>query len=43
MVLAFLGSTRVGCISARRIAPEEVNGVGLGDEREEGGLGPPIV
>ena len=42
-VLAFLGSTRVGCISARRTPPEEVDGADLGDEGEEGGPGPPVV
>ena len=42
-VLAFLGSTKVGCISARRVAPEEVSGAGSGDEGEEGGPGPPVV
>ena len=42
-VLAFLGSTRVGCISGRRAAPEEVDGTDLGDEGEDGGPGPPVV
>ena len=42
-VLAFLGSTRVGCISARRTPPEEVDGADRGDEGEEGGPGPPVV
>ena len=32
VVLAFLGSTRVGCISTRRTPPEEVDGADLGDE-----------
>ena len=46
-VLAFLESTRVGCISARRRLSEEVAeaesvaGFGSGDEGEEGGAGPP--
>ena len=39
-MLVFLGSTRVGCISAKRSPPEEVDGVGLDDEEEEGGPGP---
>ena len=42
-VLVFLGSTRVGCINARRTPPEEVDGADWGDEREEGGPGPPIM
>ena len=42
-VLAFLGSTRVGYISARRTPPEEVDGADLGGEGEEGGPGPPVV
>ena len=41
--LALLGSTRVGCISARRVAPEEANGAGSEDEGEEGGPGPPAM
>ena len=40
-VLAFLGSTRIGCISARIVAPEEVEGAGSSGEGEEGGAGPP--
>ena len=46
-VLAFLGSTRVGCTSIRRGPQEEViraeaaAGDGSGDEGEEGGPGPP--
>ena len=49
-VLAFLGSTSVGCISVRRKVPEEAEdttGISSGDEREEGeegeegGPGPP--
>ena len=38
----FLGSTRVGCISARRSVPEEAVWADLsaGDEREEGGARP---
>ena len=40
-VLAFLGSTRAGGISTRRVAPEEVSGALSGDEGEEGGPGPP--
>ena len=35
------GSTRVGCITTRRSPPEEVDGAGLGEEREEVGPGPP--
>ena len=42
-VLAFLGSTRAGCISARRVAPEDADGSGRGNEGEEGGPGPPTV
>ena len=44
-VLDFLGSTRVGCISARRTVPEEAVRVALsaGDEGEEGGPGPPVM
>ena len=41
-VLAFLGSTKIGCISARRTPPEEVDGADMGDEGEEGGPGPPV-
>ena len=41
-VLAFLGSTGVGCISARR-TPPEVDGADWGDEGEEGGPGPPVL
>ena len=46
-VLAFLGSTRVGCISTRRVPPggvvraEAVAGDGSRDEGDEGGPGPP--
>ena len=44
-LLAFLGSTRVGCISTRRKPPEERNEgwheeAGAGDEGGEGGPGP---
>ena len=45
--LAFLGSTRVGCISVRRRVPEEaaeagdMTGSSSGDEGEESGPGPP--
>ena len=45
-VLDFLGSTRVGCISARRAVPEEVDRADLGnvgDEGEAGGPGPPAM
>ena len=42
-VLDFLGSTRVGCIRARRVVPEEAARAGSGDEGEEGGPGPPAV
>ena len=42
-VLDFLGSTRVGCIRARRVVPEEATRAGSGDEGEEGGPGPPAV
>ena len=35
-VLAFLESTRAGCISARRTALEEVGGADWDDEGEEG-------
>ena len=42
-VLDFLGSTRVGCIRARRVVPEEAARAVLGDEGEEGGPGPPVV
>ena len=41
-VLAFLRSTRVGCISARKVTPGEVDGAGLGDE-EEGEPGPAAI
>ena len=41
-MLAFLGSTRVGCITTRRRPPEEgCEGGGSGGEGEEDGLGPP--
>ena len=43
VVLAFLGGTRVGCISARRAPPEEVQGADFGDEGEESGPGPPVL
>ena len=47
-VLAFLRSTRVGCISIRRRLPGEreegrCEVAGSGDEGEEGGPGPPDV
>ena len=42
-VLAFLGSTRVRCISARRTPPEGVGGADWGEEGEEGGPGPPVL
>ena len=47
--MAFLKSTRVGCISASRRPPEEVAEAesvareGSGDEGHEGGPGPPRV
>ena len=40
-VLAYLGSTRVGYISAGRRPPEEVDANRTGDRGEEGGPGPP--
>ena len=43
VMLAFLGSTRVGCISARRAPPEEVEGADFGDEGEESEPGPLVV
>ena len=42
-VLDFLGSTRVGCIRARRVVPEEAARAVSGDGGEEGGPGPPVV
>ena len=42
-VLDFLGSTRVGCVRARRVVPEEAARAASGDEGEEGGPGPPVV
>ena len=36
-VLEFLRTTRVGCIGAERVPPEDRRA----DEGEEGGLGPP--
>ena len=41
-VLVFLGSTRVGCVNARRKPPWE-DGVGSGDKGGEDGPGPPII
>ena len=41
--LDFLGSTRVGCIRARRVVSEEAARAVLGDEGGEGGPGPPAV
>ena len=43
VVLASLGSTRVGCISAGKTPPEEVRGADFGDEGEESGPGPPVL
>ena len=40
MVLAFLGDTRVGCVSIRRKPPEEER-VGKGSDGGEGGVGGP--
>ena len=42
-VLACPGSTRVGCISAGRRPPGDVDADGAGDGGEEGGPGPPNV
>ena len=42
-VLDFLGSTRVGCIRARRVVPEEAARAVSGDEGEGGGPGLPVV
>ena len=42
-VLAYLGSARVGCISAGRRPPEDVDADGAEDGGEEGGPGPPNV
>ena len=43
VVLVFLGSIRVGYISARRTPPEEVEGADFGDKGEESRPGPLVV